>query len=176
MSRSSVLTRNIASYSGVMLAAVVLAGCATAVPGAVSTGSPSPEPSETSSVSPTTGPTAEPADSATPVPEPSASIGTDGGTGTSVVFITLDVVGDKIEASGMLPEVVEEGGSCTLTLTRGSVTRTVEGDTATGRESTFCSLLTVPTSELAPGDWTAVLTYSSAAHSGASPASTVSVP
>lgn len=175
MSRSSVLTRNIASYSGVLIAAVVLAGCATGMPGAINTGSPTPKPSEVTSVAPTFEPTPEPTDSASPVPEPSASIGTDGGTGTSVVFITLDVVGDRVEASGMLPEVVEEGGSCTLTLTMGSATRTVGGGTATGPESTFCSLLTVPTSELAAGEWTAVLSYSSAAHSGASPASTVNV-
>lgn len=112
----------------------------------------------------------------TPLPEPSASIGTDGATGSSIVFITLDVVGDRVEASGMLPEVVEEGGTCTLTLRQGSQLRTVEGDTAAGPQSTYCSLLTVPTAELASGDWAATLSYASAARSGTSAASTVSVP
>lgn len=176
MSRSSALTRNVVTLSGVMAALVVLAGCATGTAGAARTESPSPVPSESTSLTPTMDPAPEPGESSTPLPEPSASLGTDGGTGESVVFITLDVVGDRVEASGMLPGVVEDGGSCTLTLTRGSVTRTIEGDTAAGPQSTYCSLLTVPTSELSGGEWSAVLRYSSAAHTGASPAATVSVP
>lgn len=130
----------------------------------------SPSPGFTEDVSPS------PTDSVTPVPETSASIGTEGATGASVVFITLDVVGDRVEASGMLPEVVEEGGRCTLTLVQGAQRVSVEGDTAAGPQSTYCSLLTVPTSELAPGEWTAVLSYRSDTRSGTSAASVVSLP
>lgn len=93
-----------------------------------------------------------------------------------MVVITLDIAGDQVEASGMVPGLVEDGGVCTLTLTQGSTSRTVSGGTAAAQESTYCSLLTYPVQELGGGTWEATLTYASEKSYGVSDAASVVVP
>jgi hypothetical protein len=155
----------------VLLAGVIaLSGCATPPGGAASPVSPSPTESAepTPEASETPGEVVE-----SPAPTPSAA---DPGEQATVMFITLEVVGGTLEATGTVPDVVEEGGTCTLTLTQGNASRTVEASTATGPESTFCGLMTIPSSELASGDWQATLSYRSGARSGVSETESVTLP
>ena len=71
---------------------------------------------------------------------------------------------------------VEEGGTCTLTLTRESTTVTTARPAVPNASSTSCGDLTVAPQKLAPGTWTTVLSYSSPTSAGSSPASQVKVP
>jgi hypothetical protein len=66
-----------------------------------------------------------------------------------------------VEAGGYLSPVVEEGGTCTLELTNGAQTRTAEVAAAPDATTTVCLGLSVPGTELGPGEWDAVLRYRS---------------
>jgi hypothetical protein len=96
----------------------------------------------------------------------------------SVVLSYLDWNDDVpgAEASGYVSGVVENGGSCTLTLTRNGQRVTVEGDAEADASTTVCGGLTVPRTSLTPGSWSGVLTYESAGSSGESAAVTLEVP
>ena len=166
------VVRVLAAAASVAVAVALLSGCATRA-GLGTTGTLTPGPS--SEVTPE--PDATATATAEPTPTASSDVGVPAeGQGTKVVVITLDVVNGTLEASGMLPDVVEEGGECTLTLTKGTEVRTVRGLTAVGPESTYCSLLTIPASQLSGGQWEARLAYRSAAHEGVSAVAKVTVP
>lgn len=152
---------------------LVLAGCATPRPGApVPTASdaitsPSPSFAPTASAAPTPGPTVSSTPSAEPTSEPSVG---------AVTIITLDVVGEAIEASGIVPEVVESGGQCTLTLSHDGASVSASTAASDGRESTFCGLVSIDKSSLSAGLWTAVLSYRSGSTRAESAPSQVRVP
>ena len=68
----------------------------------------------------------------------------------------------SVEAAGYISPVVEDGGTCTLRLTRGgdAVSVTVPG--AADATTTVCAGLSVPDERLSAGTWTLRLAYSSA--------------
>lgn len=92
------------------------------------------------------------------------------------MLVTLEVIDDEVEATGILPSIVEEGGTCTLVLSREDDEATATAQGAAGPVSTFCGLMTVSTDNLAAGDWKAVIEYSSETYRGTSPAETVKIP
>ncbi|MGY1715090.1 hypothetical protein ACI78R_11580 [Geodermatophilus sp. SYSU D01106] len=79
-------------------------------------------------------------------------------------------------AAGFVSPVVEDGGTCTLLVSRdGSTVRaTVEG--VADATTTVCDRLVLPGDELRPGTWSVVLQYESGATSGESAAVDVEVP
>lgn len=162
--------RCVAALAAIALGST-LGGCATPLPGAI----PAPD-----SATPTTtpiDPSPAATDAASPLPTTlSEEMDPDDTADVSVVIITLDVVSGAVEASGMVPELVEDDGECTLTIYRGDDLRTVSGRAVAGKESTYCELLTYTVSSLGPGDWQATLAYRSASHYGVSAADTVSIP
>jgi hypothetical protein len=118
-------------------------------------------------------------------PTPTASIGPDpdGGqeavvdephvvTGSAVpVTITYfgwDPDADQVQVGGYVGGVVEEGGVCTLTLTKGGTTVTGQRSAVANAATTSCGELSVPGAELGAGTWQAVLSYSSSGHAGTS--------
>lgn len=159
----------------VLIAATMIASttaCATraSMPSATSPSEASTPPSPTESAAPVQ--SATPTSAVDQEPPPSSSPTAD----ATVILITLDVIAGTLEASGMVPGLVEEGGECTLTVDNGQQSRSVSGGTATGPESTYCQLLTIPSGELPRGEWEATLTYRSDGHSGTSERAAVSVP
>ncbi|MGY2080221.1 hypothetical protein [Modestobacter sp. SYSU DS0657] len=80
-----------------------------------------------------------------------------------------------VQANGYVVGVVEVDGTCTLTLTRGAVSRTATAPGLADASTTVCGGLEVPRSELAPGEWEAVLDYSSPTSRGAAAAIAVVV-
>lgn len=152
---------------------LVLAGCATPRPGA-----PVPTASEATSSS---SPSVTPAVSGTPTPDPSSSSASSA-TPTAkpsvgaVTIITLDVVDGAVEASGIVPEVVESGGRCTLTLTHDGSSVSASTAASDGRESTFCGLVSIDAASLTAGVWSAVLSYHSDSTTAESAPSQVRVP
>lgn len=80
---------------------------------------------------------------------------------------------DGVYASGIIPEVVETGGECTLTAVGagGSLTASRAAEAATA--STNCGLLRIAASS---GDWSLTLTYTSSTSHGSTAEVPVSVP
>jgi hypothetical protein len=118
-------------------------------------------------------------------PTPTASIGPDPDTGQSVATDEPHVVTDsavpvtvtyfgwnadaqQVQVGGYVGGVVEEGGVCTLTLTKGGTTVTGRTEALPDASTTACGEITVPGDEVSAGTWRAVLSYSSDGHSGTS--------
>jgi predicted component of type VI protein secretion system len=169
---------------------------AVASPRASATGSPSPsaspspsdptptpsatpsEPDETSSPTPSATPdqpdeTPTPTPSATPTSAPSAP--SRATADVELSYLAFNAGSGAVEASGYAT-VYEEGGTCTLVLTK-------DGATARGRieglpdvATTSCGGLEVPRSQLSSGTWRVVLEYESPTTVGSSEAREVVVP
>ena len=124
--------------------------------------------------------------------EPTASIGPDPDTGQAVatdepvvvtgaeVPVTVTFYGwnpdaQVVEVGGYVTGVVEDGGVCTLTLTKGGRTVTGSTNALPDASTTACGAVTVPGDQVSAGTWQAVLSYSSAGHSGTAEAVDVEV-
>ena len=150
------------------------------------TETPSAQPSPTTPVgSPTTGETGKPTDDATTeapsdattdepptIPPPSA--------GVTAVTVTTSYWGfDRDSGSAFAngyANVVDQGGRCTLSLTKGSLTAMAQTNATADATTTACGEITVPGSELSPGTWQAVISYASPSSSGQSDPVEIVVP
>ena len=101
---------------------------------------------------------------------------TGGSVDVTVTYADWEDSTDAVEVSGFVSGVVEPGGTCRLTLTRGQRTAVVETPGEPDASTTVCGTLSVPGSELSEGTWEAVLSYESATSSGASAPADVTVP
>ena len=81
-----------------------------------------------------------------------------------------------VEAAGFVDALVEDGGTCTLTLTRGATVLSREGPALSDANTTSCGLLGVPVPGGNGGDWAAVLSYESPTGQGGSEPFKVTVP
>lgn len=81
-----------------------------------------------------------------------------------------------VQAAGYVSPVVEDGGTCTLELSRGGSTRTAEAAAEPDATTTICAGLTVPGGQLSAGEWTAVLRYRSPGVEASSEPLVVEVP
>jgi hypothetical protein len=107
------------------------------------------------------------------VDEPVVATGSD--VPVTVTFYGWNPTSQEVQVGGYVGGVVEEGGVCTLTLTKGGQTVTGRSEALPDASSTACGAVTVPGDEVAAGTWRAVLSYSSPAHSGTSDAVDVEV-
>ena len=154
-----------------LVLAAALSSCRSGV-GSTPTTTPFPSATSEETPSPTAEPTTPPPTD-TPAPdEPSPSDPSAG----SVTIITLEVVDGLVQASGILPGAVESDGECTLTISRDGVTRSGSVAATSGRESTYCGLVSVSAAGLEPGAWDAVLSYRSPTTAGESMPMQVQVP
>jgi len=78
-------------------------------------------------------------------------------------------------AGGFVSGIIEDDGVCTLTLTQGGASVTVEAPAMPDATTTVCGGLAVPGDRLTAGTWQATLTYTSAAHRGTSASAPVEV-
>jgi len=74
----------------------------------------------------------------------------------------------EVQLAGFVGGVVEDGGVCTLTLTKGGATASGAKKALADASTTSCGELSVPGDQVSPGTWQAVLSYSSAGHTGTS--------
>lgn len=77
-----------------------------------------------------------------------------------------DAAQGRAAVGAYVPSVVEDGGTCRLTLTKGTEVVTGEQAAAADADSTSCGELSVPVG--AGGTWTATVTYTSKQSSGSS--------
>jgi hypothetical protein len=136
--------RETALVVAALVGAVALVGCV----------GPTPEPSATTSIVPSTG-SPVPDDPSTIPPKPTAS-----GIVPAVTVAGVDVDGMHVSASGFVAGVVEDGGVCVFTFTSAS------GQTATATsagiqnvDTTSCGVVQVPLTDFARGTWSVVLNY-----------------
>ena len=99
------------------------------------------------------------------------------GGSTTVVITYADWVPETSEVEvGAYAAVVEEGGTCTLTLTGAGASATRTNDALTDVSTVSCGGFLIPGSALSTGTWSAVVTYASPSFSGTSSPVEVSVP
>lgn len=113
-------------------------------------------------------------------PAPSTSVSREDEESSAVdvvtVFADLTSDGTAVEAGGYVVGLVESGGTCTLSLSKGGRERTASVDALPDASVTNCGGLTVPTDQLGSGTWRAVLRYRSDAAAGSAAAVDVVVP
>ncbi|WP_375399767.1 hypothetical protein [uncultured Amnibacterium sp.] len=174
----------VALLGGALLATV--AGCSIG-----SAPQPTPAPTGTTVVDPTT-----PSDAPSAAPSVSASassaVPSDAATPVSSAsstpiakpvravqpFITSadwDAAAATLQVGAVVPGVVEQGGTCTVTATSGGVSRTVTAQASATAQATGCEPLRIPGSQLSAGRWKVVVVYASARSGGTSAPRTVTV-
>jgi len=105
---------------------------------------------------------------------------TDGNGGTTKRQVEVTLTGSHTNTSnlyvnGYVDGIVEDGGTCTVTLKNGSsvVTRSRQG--VSNATNTTCGQTAIPLASLRAGTWQATLSYSSATSTGKSPAADIMV-
>lgn len=132
---------------------------------------PSASPTVSTSLAPTASTEPEPSPS-TPAPS-TPTTAPDGRTSVTVVLVTFGPEEGGLYASALVPDVVEAGGTCTLTATNGSQTLTSGVDAVAATTSMNCGATHI---DAGPGDWTITMTYESVDSTGTSETEQVIVP
>jgi len=89
-------------------------------------------------------------------PEPTPTVAT-----AELILAAWQAGADGLSASAFVQDVVEEGGTCVLHAQQGDVVREVTSQATPTGQNVSCGFVTVPPSELTPGDWTIWFDYSS---------------
>lgn len=171
----------LAAHLGIAIFVVTVSACgsspdpvasATASPtGSTSSPSASTAPAPSTSLPPPTEPSASP--STTPAPKGTNKALTPVDTVTT--FAGWNATSRAVEIGGYAT-VVEPVGTCTLRLIRGDQVVIRKRPASPDATTVACGGLSVPRSELTPGAWKAVLSYTSSRSTGEAPAVTVQVP
>lgn len=87
-----------------------------------------------------------------------------------VAITTWTQKDNNIQVNGFVSGVVEDGGVCTLTLTSSTTGKQVSSSRSAvaNATNTSCGASTIAVSRLSPGEWQAVLSYSSSTSTGKS--------
>lgn len=91
------------------------------------------------------------------------------------VIISYGQGDGKFELSGRVPGILENSGTCTLTMTRGSSKATGSNTASPNVSEMSCGFIAIPLSKLGSGSWTAKITYKSSKAQGVSEPWTVEV-
>jgi hypothetical protein len=81
----------------------------------------------------------------------------------------------NVEANGYISGVMEEGGTCTLTLTKDGTKVSESRKSLNDAQSTICGLIVIPREKLSTGEWKATITYSTSKYQGTSEERSVQV-
>jgi hypothetical protein len=153
---------------------------------------PDPEPSPVATTvvdpsmvvpSPTAAPTDAPADPTPPATDAPTAAPTSSATPTAVKravtpFITSalwDDEGDLVDVEAVIPNIVEDAGTCTLVARKGTTVRMVSQPAAPAASTTTCNPLQIQGDQLSAGTWTVTISYASARSAGVSASRTVAV-
>ena len=92
------------------------------------------------------------------------------------VIVDASQYAGQIEVRSYVPGIYEEGGTCTIRFTKGAQSVSKSVPASKDATTTRCANLAVPRSEFSEaGEWSVVVTYSSSAAEGSSPARTFGV-
>ena len=141
--------------------------------------------SPTSSARPssaTAAPTASPTSPAPTAPSSSAPVPPSSAApalapvGVVVTVASWNSLNSDVEFGAFVQGVVETGGTCVVTMSKGSQQATGRAAALPNAKNTSCGDLRVAGSAVSTGSWTATVTYASPTSSGASAPTTVEVP
>jgi hypothetical protein len=140
-------------------AAVVLTGCSAlgTGPGAAATSAPQ---------TPAAATTPQPVASETPNPTPTPTQAADGRTVVTPVIAVPDSApsGEPLAVSALITDVIEDGGTCTITLSDGSDERTATTPGVGASSYTACQAVSL--ADVADGRWELTVDYSSSTSFG----------
>lgn len=111
------------------------------------------------------------------MPPPSSNTSPSSATSKKVVTPIMTTWGasPSVEVRGYIPSLNEEGGICTVNLTKGDQ-KVTESRTATADATTVsCGLITIARDRLSAGTWTATLAYASNSAEGTSTSNSIEV-
>lgn len=98
------------------------------------------------------------------------------GNSVKPTIISASYSNSKVTVRSFIPGIVEDNGTCTLTLTQGSQKVTKQGPAVRNAQTTDCAPLSVERSEIpSSGTWKATIAYKSAVSSGTSDEKSVEV-
>jgi hypothetical protein len=174
---------------GPLIAGAAVAGVAAVVVGALWVGGDAAgnaAAGRTAAETPAAGaPTSSAIPAATPVamPEQDEDVATDspvpadgGNVGVVVTQAGWAASGQGVEVVGFVTGVVEDGGTCRVTLTRGDQSFSAEREGSADATTTACGSLEVGDARMDVGEWQAVLSYESDDSAGSSAPVAVLVP
>lgn len=92
------------------------------------------------------------------------------------MIITADLQPDGLEVTGIVTGQTDSAGVCVLSVSQGEIARSVEATVTTTSGNSYCPLMVVPRSDLAPGEWQVFLGYRATGLTGRSAPVTVEVP
>jgi hypothetical protein len=102
-----------------------------------------------------------------PPPENPEDVATDTAVPTlaalQITYAGPDDAAGGIAVGAYVAGLIEEGGRCSLTLSKDGQSADAESEALPDASTTSCGQLVVPFSELEPGTWTAEVTYTSPA-------------
>jgi hypothetical protein len=129
------------------------------------------------------GQTAQPGPGEPGTGQPGSSGGAAAGTedlrpaSVRVVYADWDAASSGLLVAAVVTDVVEDGGTCTVTASRDGAQVSVTGSATADATSTTCGEIAVPGSRLGgSGTWSVTVAYRSATAAGASAATDVAVP
>lgn len=151
------------------LLAVSLSGCSILYPNWNTTA----KPGDTSTPSSSSSAPASESASATPSPTPSVAV-----KKAQIAWVDsgVDTAAGVIYAVAEITNVVEDGGTCTLTFIGAGKTKTVSGKAEVNATDTQCHPLEIPLAGLPKGAALITMTYSSPNFAGTSAAVAVNIP
>lgn len=172
MSRSRSSGRKAAAVTVLAVAALAAGGATVALHARDSATPSAVVPSSTSSAAGTSVPVAQPAAVSTatpsthsPLPNP-ADVATDTATaslGMVVTYASVEKSTGDVVIGAYVAGLVEDGGTCSVVLTRGGATPHATSHGTASASTTSCGELRIPASSVGPGTWKANLTYASPA-------------
>ena len=98
-----------------------------------------------------------------------------GKTIANVSISSAGALSDKVLASGMVSNIIEEGGSCTYAFTNGETTFTETTTGIANAKNTVCSSVTLDKNQFTEGVWEVTLQYESTTSEGQSEATTFEI-
>jgi hypothetical protein len=193
MNRASIVTWSV--IGGVVVVGGIVTAVAFATAGGGADASPSVSPTASAGASPTRTPSptssataepgadpSEPASGASATPTPAVPVGPGQQTtevpaapapGTTPVSVTPFVTFDQWTAGtstltigATVPEVVEQGGVCTVTATRGAATVSGSFTALPSASSTDCGSMALSSPSFTAGTWTVSVAYASPTAAG----------
>lgn len=142
--------------ASIALSTLTLSGCQYFYPNWGATTAPTDEPSASASPNPSASETVEPSPSASASQKPKAQVG------LRVLSSSVDTAAGQISVIAEVADISEDGGSCTLKVTSGAVTKTITAKAESNVTDTQCYPLNLPLTGIPSGNASFTVSYESA--------------
>lgn len=156
--------------TAIVLGTLTLSGCQYFYPNWGATSAPTDEPSASATPEPSQTQTTEPSPSASASQKPKGQVG------LRVLSSIADAGAGQITVIAEVADVSEDGGSCTLKLTSGSVAKTLTVKAESNVTDTQCYPFNLPLTGIPSGNASFTVSYESADSIGATGANALVIP